>query len=83
MKSKPEGRRDLFDSAIFDSATNTIVVYRKDFATLQIPLAWFTTTPSGPIPNPFRIKVIDCGQTLVLGDYEAAADAIADAFDKI
>lgn len=78
---RAENRADLFVRAAYDPVAEHVVLHRGDLATLVVPLAWFTPTPKGPKPDPQRIQVIDGGQTLALGDYEAAADAILYEFD--
>ena len=44
-------------------------------------LTWFTVGPAGPKPNFGQLAFIDGGQTVRLGNYEAAVDAILYEFD--
>lgn len=53
-----------------------LIVYRGNLTRLLVPQTLFRRRPSGPEPDFTRARVIDGGQTLALGDYEAAADAI-------
>lgn len=76
-----ENRDELFLRASYDPVAQHVVIHRGDLSTLVVPLIWFTATAHGPRPDPTRIRVIDCGQTVALGDYEAAADAILYEFD--
>ena len=71
----------LITDAIYNSAENVIVVRFKN-TNISVPLSWFSTSTNGPVPDPYNIKIIDYGQTLVLGEYEAAADAIVYEFGK-
>ena len=46
-----------------------------------MPVASFRTRPGGPKPDLHRLAVTDFGQTVCLGEYEAATDAILYEFD--
>jgi len=76
-----ENRDDLFLRASYDPMARHVVIHRGDLSTLVVPLSWFAPTVHGPRPDPARVRVVDSGQTLALGDYEAAADAILYKFD--
>lgn len=78
---RAENRDELFVHASYDPVAQHVVIHRGDLSTLVVPLRWFAPVPRGPRPDPTRVKVIDGGQTLALGDYEAAADAILYEFD--
>jgi hypothetical protein len=78
---RADNRDELFVRASYDPVAEHIVIHRGDLSTLVVPLRWFTPTAHGPKPDPARVRVIDGGQTLALGDYEAAADAILYEFD--
>ena len=78
---RAENRAELFIQASYDSAAKQVVLHRGDLSVLVVPLGWFTPTPSGPKPDTQRVHVVDGGQTLALGEYEAAADAILYEFD--
>ncbi len=72
---------DLFIGGIADLADKRLILYRGSLDALVVPLAWFKPRPSGPRPDPKRFSVTDYGQTVRLGKYEAAADAILYEFD--
>lgn len=59
----------------------SLLLTRGDLSRLAVPFDWFE--PSGDKTSPdFRdVEVIDWGQTLRLGKYEAAVDAILYEFD--
>ena len=46
-----------------------------------MPLRWFRRRPDGPRLDVSDLAVANCGQTVRLGDYEAATDAILYEFD--
>ncbi|MCZ7586081.1 MAG: helix-turn-helix domain-containing protein [Deltaproteobacteria bacterium] len=74
-------RADLFVGASFAGETDSVILYRGDLEPLVVPLTWFRKRPDGP-PDPSRLAVADFGQTIRLGKYEAAADAILYDFDS-
>ena len=78
---RADNRDELFVRASYDPVAEQVVLHRGDLSALVVPLRWFAPTPRGPKPDPQRVRIIDGGQTLALGDYEAAADAILYEFD--
>lgn len=76
-----ENRDELFLRASYDPVAEHVVIHRGDLSTLVVPLSWFRPTTHGPKADAARVRVVDSGQTLALGDYEAAADAILYEFD--
>jgi hypothetical protein len=71
-----ENRRDLFIGGFVDPGTATLILYRGDLERLAVPLSQFKSFGSGPQPNAAGLAFTDHGQTVCLGDYQAAADAI-------
>ncbi len=71
-----ERRRDLLVGAAVVSRGRVVVVYRGSLEPLVVPYAWFASRPEGPRPDFGDVEVIDHGQTLRLGAYEAATDAL-------
>lgn len=61
--------------AEWDETTNTVALWRGDLSVLVVPMEVFAAR-SGVVPDPTRLAVLDHGQTLRLGDYEASIDAI-------
>lgn len=49
---------------------------------LTVPFVAFETSGDGTIPDFDRFSVVDFGQTIRLGDYEAASDAVLRDFDR-
>jgi DNA-binding Xre family transcriptional regulator len=73
---KAENRSDLFIGGCVDRATETITFWRGDLKPLTVPFAAFARSGDGTEPDFGRFSVIDSGQTVRLGGYEAAVDAI-------
>jgi hypothetical protein len=74
-------REDLFIGATAAPNDAAVVLYRGNLEPLVVPLGWFRGRPGGPKPDPRRLAITDAGQTVRLGDYEAAADALLYEFD--
>jgi hypothetical protein len=73
-------REDLFVGIA--PADGAIVLYRGSLEPIVVPLSWFRTRPDGPKPETRDLAIADSGQTVRLGEYEAAADAILYEFDE-
>jgi len=76
LQRPPADRADVFIGGCFDPASETLVLTRGDFSSLRAPLASFRVPGSGATPDPARLEFDEYGETVKLGDYEAAADAI-------
>lgn len=72
-------REDLFVGVA--AADAAAVLYRGNLEPMVVPLAWFRTRPGGPKPDTADLAITDSGQTVRLGEYEAATDAILFEFD--
>lgn len=71
-----ERRGDLFIGGYADLDNQTLTLVRGDLRRLSVPLSMFAPSGMGEMPDPSRLAFIDSGNTVKLGDYEAAADAI-------
>ncbi|MEE8410176.1 MAG: helix-turn-helix transcriptional regulator [Myxococcota bacterium] len=69
-------KEDLFIGGRVDRKDKVIVVYRGDLSRLIVPFSVFRARRGGTKPNYDDFEVIDCGQTIRLGAYEAAGEAI-------
>lgn len=69
-------REDLFVGAAVAPADAAVILYRGSLEPLVVPLRWFRARPGGPKPDAASLAITDSGQTVRLGDYEAATDAI-------
>lgn len=76
-------RQGLFIAGVVDPDDQVLILYRGDFTSLVVPFAWFEPRPTVGSPEWTRFEVTDFGQTLRMGDYEAAADAILYDFDPV
>jgi DNA-binding Xre family transcriptional regulator len=79
---KAANRHDLFIGGSVDHATETITFWRGDLKPLTVPISAFETSEGATAPDLSRFSVIDCGQSVRLGDYEAAVDAILYDYDS-
>jgi len=69
-------RSDLFIGGSLDKATETITFWRGDLKPVTVPFSAFEKSEAGTDPDFNKFSVMDCGQTVRLGRYEAAVDAI-------
>lgn len=66
---------DFAVGAEWDATTDAIAVWRGDLSVLVFPMTAFP--PRGGVePDPARLSIEDCGQTLRMGEYEASVDAL-------
>lgn len=76
-----ENRQDLFVAAHAVLEDDALVLFRGDLRSLIVPLSRFKGKKDGPKPDPKKVSVSDYGQTICLGDYEIAGDALLYEFD--
>ncbi len=69
-------REDLFISGTVDPDTSTITFSRGNLNLLVVPFSVFQPSGNGVAPDFSDFSITDYGQTVRLGDYEAAVDAI-------
>lgn len=74
-------RRDLFIGGTADSDSETITFWRGDLDSLIVPFSAFPTSGDGIVPDFGDIAVIDYGQSVRMGPYEAAVGAILYEYD--
>jgi len=77
-----EEKRDLFIGGTVDPKEGAVVLYRGNLDPLVVPLSWFTAGANSPIADESQFAVTDGGQTVRLGEFEAASDAILYEFDR-
>jgi hypothetical protein len=61
---------------LVDKETGTLTVYRGDLRTVTVPLSIFKPTGTGLVPNLADFSIIDDGQAIRMGAYEATSDVI-------
>lgn len=71
-----EDRADLFIGVRHVPEDDALVIFRGNLRSLIVPLSTFKPRKGGPRPDPVAATITDHGQTLRLGDYEAATSAI-------
>jgi DNA-binding Xre family transcriptional regulator len=76
-----DNRANLFIGGIVNHNTETITFWRGNLESLTVPFSAFERSGDGTEPDFNSFSVIDCGQTVQLGDYEAAVDAILYEYD--
>jgi len=76
-----ENRADLFIGGSVDHRSQTITLWRGHLEPLTVPFTAFEKSGDGTEPDFKRFSVTDCGQTIRLGNYEAAADAVLYEYD--
>jgi Helix-turn-helix domain len=69
-------RSNLFIAGAVAPAAKSLVLIRGNLESVVVPLSLFVPRPNGPKPDLSDFEVIDSGQTIRLGKYEAAADAV-------
>ncbi|PKB58954.1 MAG: hypothetical protein BZY83_04175 [SAR202 cluster bacterium Casp-Chloro-G2] len=72
---------DFFLGGTIDKANDSVILYRGNLEPITLPLSWFEAGPNSPQPDPDDFEIIDFGQTVRLGEFEAGADAILYEFD--
>lgn len=69
-------RTDLLIGGSADPASRTLTLIRGDLKPLVVPFSMFPRTVKGVKPDFARFALLDHGQTVKLGAYEASTDAI-------
>ena len=80
--ASPESE-DYFIGGIVDKENELVILYRGNVEPITLPLSWFEAGPNSPQPDPDDFEVIDFGQTIRLGNFEAGTDAILYEFDPL
>lgn len=76
-------RGDLFIGGMAVPAAKTVLLLRGNLEPLRVPYAMFKVRPGGPHPDFGDLEIIDGGQTVRFGRYEAAGDAILYELDAL
>ncbi|MGI8553115.1 MAG: helix-turn-helix domain-containing protein [Dehalococcoidia bacterium] len=71
-----DNRHNLVIGGFVDPQSETLTLYRGDFEKFSVPLSLFKPSGTNAVPDAAAFDVTDCGQTIRLGNYEAATDAI-------
>lgn len=73
---------DLLIGCAVDKLMETVTLIRGNLCQHVLPFSFFTDYPSVEIPHFDDVEVIDYGQTLRLGTYEASTDSILYEIDE-
>jgi len=69
-------RERLFIGGMVDPSSETITLVRGDLSEITAPFSAFPPSGDGTAADFTKFKVVDFGQTVQLGDYEASTDSI-------
>jgi hypothetical protein len=75
-------RQDLAIAVAYDTGTQTLTLWRGDFSRIVVPATALEVNGKSPKPDFDNISMIDYGQTIRLGRFEASVDALLYEFDK-
>jgi DNA-binding XRE family transcriptional regulator len=75
-------KEDLFICGSVDNESQTVTLWTGTLDSIVVPFSAFAASGDGTAPDFDNFEVIDYGQTLRFGDYEASADAILYEFDQ-
>lgn len=78
---KAENRADLLIGGSVDPASQTVTFWRGNLVPLTVPFSAFEKAGDDTEADFQRFAVVDCGQTVQFGPYQAASDAILYEFD--
>jgi DNA-binding Xre family transcriptional regulator len=76
-----ENRENLLIGGFVNHSAKTVTLWRGDLESLTVPFSAFEASGDGTAPDFNSFSVIDSGQTIKLGDYEAAVDALLYEYD--
>jgi len=74
-------KEDLVIGGIVDHFTQRLTLWRGSFEPLPVPFAAFAPSGEDVVPDFTQLRVIDYGQTIQLGAYEAATEALLYEYD--
>lgn len=69
-------RGDLFIGGAVSDEDKAVVLYRGTLEPLVVPTSWFNASSHGVEPDFSDFEIVDSGQTVRLGEFEASAEAI-------
>jgi hypothetical protein len=73
---------NLLIGGCVDNETKTITLWRGNLCPLIVPFDAFEKSGDGTEPDFDSFSITDCGQTVQLGKYEAAVDALLYEYDS-
>ena len=79
---RAESSADLFVALTYEPSTASFVFFRGDGTSLVVSASAFERTADGVSPDFSAAEIVDYGQTVKMGEYEAAVEAILYENDK-
>lgn len=76
-----DGRSNYAICVSVDLQNRVVTIWRGDITTLLVPLSAFPARPGNPQPNFSKVSIIDYGQTIKFGEYEASMESILYEYD--
>lgn len=76
-----DNRSDLFIGGSIDHSTRTVTLWRGTLEPVTVPFSAFEKSGDGIEPDFKKFSIVDYGQTIRLGKYEAATDAVLYEFE--
>jgi DNA-binding Xre family transcriptional regulator len=76
-----DNRANLLIGGFVNDVMQTVTLWRGNLESLTVPFSTFEKSGDGTEPDFNAFSVTDCGQTVKLGNYEAAVDAILYEYD--
>ncbi len=77
-----ENPSDLVIGGVINCDLKTLVLTRGDLRTLIVPLSTFRPSGDGIKPDFSDFLIVDCGQTIKFGNYEASVDSVLYEYDS-
>ncbi|MCC5828415.1 MAG: helix-turn-helix transcriptional regulator [Phycisphaeraceae bacterium] len=74
-------RGDLAIMGVMDDQSRTLTLWRGDMSKLVVPFSAFDNTSDVEKPDFDRFSIVDHGQTIRFGEYEAAFDSLLYDYD--
>ncbi len=82
ISTDSEKKRELVLAAAVDWKTRSVKVVRGDLSQLSVSFDAFAPAPTGVNPVFENLAIIDFGQTIQFGDYEASADSLSNELES-
>lgn len=76
-----EAQQHLFIAGYVDFIAQEVVLFKVDESELDVPLSLFTAR-AGIVPEFDKLEIIDHGNTIKFGSYEASSSSILYDLDK-
>src|SRR5688572_25574141 len=76
-------REELFIGGAVDHASEIVTLWRGNLESLGVPFSAFPPAGDGTVIDFGKFSVIDSGQTVRFGEYEAATEAILYEYDPV